>query len=127
VRALFDFCGGLRDDTKKVMLGGPMMGIALPSLDMPVLKNTNAVIAITAKDAEPPLETACIRCGRCATNCPMNLMAVELERAFLLKKKELLDLYKVNLCMECGCCAYNCPARRPLVQSIKLAKLMMRS
>ena len=126
VRALFDFCGGLREDTKKVMLGGPMMGSALPSFDMPVLKNTNAVLAFTAKDAAPPPETACIRCGRCAANCPMNLMAVEFERAFLLKKKDLLELYKVNLCMECGCCAYNCPAHRPLVQSIKLAKLMVR-
>jgi electron transport complex protein RnfC len=126
VRALFDFCGGLREDTMKIMLGGPMMGIALPSLDMPVLKNTNAVLAFSAKDALLPSETACIRCGRCAANCPMNLMAVELERAFLLKKKELLNLYKVNICMECGCCAYNCPARRPLVQSIKLAKLLLR-
>jgi len=126
VRELFDFCGGLREDVKKVLLGGPMMGIAIPGLDMPVLKNTNAVLAFTAKDSEIPAESACIRCGRCAANCPMNLMAVEIERSFLLKKPELLELYKVNLCMECGCCAYNCPARRPLVQTIKLAKLMLK-
>ena len=126
LRELFDYCGGLREDVKKVLYGGPMMGIAVPSLDMPVLKNTNATLAFTAKDAEPPPETACIRCGRCAANCPMNLMALELERAFLLKKPELLDLYKANLCMECGCCAFNCPARRPLIQSVKLAKVMLR-
>ena len=126
VSALFDYCGGLRDDVKKVLLGGPMMGVAVPDTSMPVMKNTNAVLAFTEKDAGPPVETACIRCGRCAFNCPMKLMAAEIERAFLLKKPELLEYYSVNLCMECGCCAYNCPARRPLVQSIKLAKIMLR-
>jgi len=126
VSALFEYCGGLREDVGKVLLGGPMMGIAIPDFSMPVMKNTNAVLAFTAKDAKPPVETACIRCGRCAFNCPMNLIAAEIERAFLLKKPELLKYYNVNLCMECGCCAYNCPARRPLVQSIKLAKIMLR-
>ena len=126
LRELFDFCGGLKEDVKKVLYGGPMMGIALPSLDMPVIKNTNATLAFTAKDSEPPQETACIRCGKCVANCPMNLMALEMERAYLLKKPELLELYHVNLCMECGCCAFNCPAGRPLIQSIKLAKTMLR-
>ena len=126
IGTLFDFCGGLHDDVRKVLLGGPMMGIAVPGVEMPVLKNTNAVLAFREKDAQPPVETPCIRCGRCAYNCPMKLVAAELERAFLLKKPELLEYYKVNLCIECGCCAYNCPARRPLVQSIKLAKIMLR-
>lgn len=126
VSALFEFCGGLSGDVKKVLLGGPMMGIAIPDLSMPVMKNTNAVLAFNEEDASPPVETACIRCGRCAYNCPMKLVAAEIERAFQLKKPELLKYYNVNLCMECGCCAYNCPARRPLVQSIKLAKIMLR-
>ena len=126
VGELLDFCGCRRGDVKKVLYGGPMMGLALANLDMPVLKNTNAIVAFTAKEAAPPAESACIRCGRCAANCPMGLMALELERAFLQKKPEMLKHYKVNLCMECGCCAYNCPARRPLVQSIKLGKAMVR-
>ena len=126
VSELLDFCGCQANDVKKAMYGGPMMGLALPSLDMPVLKYTNAVIAFNAKDAELPAESACIGCGRCARNCPMQLMALELERAYLLKKPEFLEHFKVNLCMECGCCAYNCPARRPLVQSIKLGKIMLR-
>ena len=126
VSELLGFCGCAAGDVKKAMYGGPMMGLALPSLDMPVLKYTNAVIAFNAKDAELPAESACIRCGRCARNCPMKLMALELERAFLLKKPDLLEHFKVNLCMECGCCAYNCPSRRPLVQSIKLGKIMLR-
>ena len=124
--SLFDFCGGLDDDVGKILMGGPMMGIAMPGVGMPVLKNTNAALAFKARDAAPPVETACIRCGRCAYNCPMRLVAAELERAFLLGKPELLELYKVNLCMECGCCAYNCPARRPLVQAIKMGKIMLR-
>ena len=126
VRELLDYCDCRADDVKKAMYGGPMMGLALPNLDMPVLKYTNAVIAFDAKDAELPAESACIRCGRCARNCPMRLMALELERAFLLKKPEMLEHFKVNLCMECGCCAYNCPSRRPLVQSIKLGKIMLK-
>ncbi|MCL1835358.1 MAG: electron transport complex subunit RsxC [Oscillospiraceae bacterium] len=126
VSDLFEFCGGLTSDAAKVLYGGPMMGVAIPGIDMPVLKNTNAVLAFRRSDAKLPPETACIRCGRCAANCPMGLAAAEIERAFLLKKKELLELYKVGLCMECGCCAYNCPARRPLVQSIKLGKAMLR-
>ena len=126
VGELLDYCGCRREDLKKVLYGGPMMGTALPSLDMPVLKNTNAILALSAKDAQPPVESACIRCGRCAKNCPMRLATLEFERAFLLKKPETLGHYKVNLCMECGCCAYNCPARRPLLQSIKLGKIMLR-
>jgi len=125
VRMLFDYCGGLSDDVKKVLYGGPMMGIALPNLDMPVLKSTNAVLAFREKDAAQPTESACIRCGRCAANCPMRLAALEFERAYLLKKPEVLEHFKVDLCMECGCCAYNCPAHRPLIQSIKLAKAML--
>ena len=103
-----------------------MMGVAIPSLDMPVLKSTNAVVAFDATDSEQKPESPCIRCGKCAANCPMKLMTLELERAYLLKKPEMLEYYKVNLCMECGCCAYNCPAHRPLVQSIKLGKIMLR-
>jgi len=126
VRELIKLCGGLGGDIKKVLLGGPMMGVAIPSLDMPVLKSTNAILAFGTKDARISAQTACIRCGRCIANCPMSLMALEIERAYLLKKPEMLERYKVNLCMECGCCDYVCPAQRPLVQTIKLAKSMLR-
>lgn len=124
--SLFEFCGGLKGDVKKVLMGGPMMGIAAPSLDMPVLKATNAALAFSEKDARLPEETPCIRCGRCVSHCPMGLMPLEFERAYRLKKPELLERYKVNLCMECGCCAYSCPAKRMLVQYIKLSKIMLR-
>ena len=123
---LFDYCGGFKSEPGKVFYGGPMMGIAVPDLSVPVMKNTNAVVALNRKDAILPETTSCIRCGSCIDHCPMKLMPVEIENAYELKKPEELEKLKVNLCMECGCCAYICPARRPLVQVNKLAKAMLR-
>jgi len=126
VGALFEFCGGFKEEAEKVLLGGPMMGIAVSDLKTPVLKTTNAVLAFGAKDAKIPEETACIRCGRCAAHCPMRLMPYAIETAYKLKKPELLERHKVNVCMECGCCAFVCPAKRRLVQVMKLAKPLLR-
>lgn len=125
IRELFNYCGGLKDDVKKIILGGPIMGQAVPSLDMPVLKITNALLAFSEKDAKPPKESACIRCGRCISKCPMNLMPSYIEEAFELKKLDLLKKYKVSMCAECGCCAYLCPAKRPLAQVMALSKNML--
>ena len=102
------------------------MGIACPSMDMPVVKTTNAVLAFPEKDAVTPRESVCIRCGRCVSKCPMCLMPLEIERAYRLKKPELLERHKVNMCVECGCCAYSCPAKRQLVQTMQLSNLMLR-
>ena len=126
VKDLFEFCGGFKAEPRKVLYGGPMMGLAVPDLDAPVLKNTNAVLAFDEKDAVLPKETSCIKCGRCVAHCPFNLAPADIETAFRLKKPEDLEALKVNLCMECGCCAYVCPANRPLVQVNKLAKVMLR-
>ncbi|MCL2270262.1 MAG: electron transport complex subunit RsxC [Treponema sp.] len=125
VRHLFDYCGGLKDTVKKITLGGPMMGTAIPNQDIPIVKITNAALAFSGKDAEPPEETACIKCGRCVTRCPMSLMPPYIENAYELKKPELLKKFKVNMCAECACCAYTCPAKRPLVQVMTLAKNML--
>ena len=103
------------------------MGVSIPDIGMPVTKTTNAVLAFTEKDARLPEETACIRCARCARGCPMRLMPLEIETAFSQKKPERLEKLKVNLCMECGCCAYSCPAKRPLTQTMKLAKQMLKT
>ncbi|MBR6430344.1 MAG: electron transport complex subunit RsxC [Oscillospiraceae bacterium] len=126
VKDLFTFCGGFRSEARKMLYGGPMMGIALSDPDLPVLKSTNAVLAFDEKDSILPEPTACIRCGTCVSHCPMRLAPLEIERAFQLKKPEILEKQKVNLCMECGCCAYGCPAKRPLVQVMKLSKSMLR-
>ena len=125
IKDLFDFCGGLKDDVKKIILGGPMMGVAVPNLDIPIVKVTNAVLAFSGKDADQPEESACIKCGRCISHCPMDLMPSFIENAFELKKLELLKKYKVNMCVECGCCAYLCPAKRPLEQVMVLAKKLI--
>jgi electron transport complex protein RnfC len=122
---VFDFCGGLKDDCKKIIRGGPMMGFAVPSLDLPVEKITNALLALSAKDAAPPEESACIKCGKCISKCPMDLMPSYIENAFELKKIDLLKKYKVNMCVECACCSYLCPANRPLAQVMTLAKNML--
>ena len=126
MKDVFDFCGGFRAEPKKVLYGGPMMGLAATNLDAPILKNTNAILAFGDREAVLPKETACIKCGRCVSHCPFNLAPTDIETAFMLKKTEDLEALKVNLCMECGCCAYVCPANRPLVQVNKLAKAMLR-
>ncbi len=99
-----------------------MMGIAVPDLEQPILKNTNAVLAMSEADAVLPEPTACIRCGRCIRHCPLRLMPSHIVAAYEAGDMERLAELKVNLCMECGCCSFICPAHRPLVQTNKLAK-----
>ena len=125
LRLLFDYCGGLKDDVKKIILGGPITGTAIPSLDMPVLKNTNALLAFSEKDAYPPEPSTCIKCGRCIAQCPMGLMPPNIETAFELKKPWDLKRFRVNMCVECDCCGYVCPAKRPLAQVISLSKKIL--
>ena len=122
---LFDACGGLKDDCKKILMGGPMMGAAVPNTELPVVKVTNALLALNAKDARPPVPTACIKCGRCIRKCPMRLMPSHIESAYEAKKIDLLKQYKVNMCAECGCCAWLCPAKRPLAQVMTLSKELL--
>ena len=103
------------------------MGIAVPGLDAPVLKSTNAVLALDREDAELPESTNCIRCGRCSKICPLNLVPGDIEDAYLKKDYEKLGQLDVSLCrLECGSCSYICPARRPLTQTNKLAKAALR-
>lgn len=124
---VFAFCGGFAKEPKKVLYGGPMMGIAVPDMDAPILKNTNAIIAMDEKDATPRKTTPCIRCGSCIDHCPLHLNPVGISKALKANDtKELADL-KVNLCMECGCCSFICPTAQPLVQRNKLAKSLLRS
>ncbi len=122
MQSLFDFCGGFKSEPKKVLYGGPMMGIAVPNTDFPVMKNTNAILALDEKDAILPEPTACIRCGSCVDACPLRLMPAAIEAAYNKRNVDRLRELHANLCMECGCCAFVCPAKRMLVQTNKLAK-----
>lgn len=124
---IFAFCGGYKAEPKKILLGGPMMGIAVPDDSVPLLKNNNAILAFAEKEASLPATTACIKCGRCAAACPAGLMPMQIERAYKLKNVDELNRLKVMLCMECGCCSFVCPAKRELVLVNKLSKGMVRA
>jgi Na+-translocating ferredoxin:NAD+ oxidoreductase subunit C len=123
LKDVFDFCGGFKSEPGKVLMGGPMMGITQYSLDTSVVKHTNALLAFGKESCEPVPEEPCIRCGRCVSACPMNLMPLYINMNATGASIEELDKYHVNDCIECGSCSYVCPAKRHLVQSIRLAKL----
>ncbi len=123
---LFDFCGGFKAEPKKILYGGPMMGVAVPNADVPVLKSSNAVIALTAKEAKLPKTTACIRCGACTNACPFGLNPAEILLAYKKKDAQALRRLSVDMCMLCGCCSFICPANRPLVQTNTLSKQLLR-
>ena len=120
------FAGGLKEEPMLVLMGGPMMGLAVNDTAMPILKNNNGLLAFTRAGADRPRETACIRCGRCVKACPVGLMPAAIENAYKLENKAMLEKLKVNICMECGCCAYVCPAKRDLVLTNRLAKKMLK-
>lgn len=126
IEYLLKAAGGCKSEPAKVLYGGPMMGIAVPSLSEPVLKNTNAIIAMDEKEARLPRTTACIGCGQCTNHCPFRLDPRAIAKAYKLGDGEALEKLCVDLCMECGCCSFVCPANRPLVQTNKLAKAKLR-
>ena len=126
LKDVFEFCGGFKSEPAKVIYGGPMMGIAVPDMDVPVLKNTNALLALDEKEAAPAKTTACIRCGACANHCPFRLNPAAMAKAYERNDMEALEELRVDICMECGCCSFICPAHRPLVQTHKLAKAALR-
>jgi electron transport complex protein RnfC len=118
-----ELCGGFNEKPVKVILGGPMMGMAQKSLDVPVIKGTSGILALTASDVNAGKERACIRCGKCVSTCPMrlvpNMLSILGERD---KFEEAAQDYNLLDCVECGSCVYVCPAKRNIVQYIKLSK-----
>lgn len=107
----------------KVIMGGPMMGFAQYTTDVPVVKQTNAVLLFDrANDLSDKTQGPCIRCGKCVSACPMSLMPTLIERFAKTNDIENLRRVGVGVCMECGSCAFNCPAHRPLVQYMRMAK-----
>ncbi|MEG0895658.1 MAG: RnfABCDGE type electron transport complex subunit C, partial [Oscillospiraceae bacterium] len=108
----------------KILLGGPMMGLCVPNESYPIMKNTNALTIQSVSNDVPT--TACIRCGKCVSVCPMKLMPAKIEKAYDAGNVEALKSLSVNLCVSCGCCSYVCPAKRKLAQKNQLAKLLLR-
>lgn len=122
-RELLEFCKTDLDSLKKVVAGGPMMGMSVPDIDMPVVKTSNALLAFDSYDNRGT--SACIRCGRCVRVCPLGLMPADIDRAYKIRNIEDLKTLKVTLCMNCGSCTYVCPANRKLAETNQLAKALI--
>ncbi len=125
IKDVIDFVGGYKEPPYKLIMGGPMMGIALPNDDLYILKQNNAILALSEKEAKYSEPTACIRCGKCLDACPMRLQPLELANAADRGDTDGLKFYNVMNCMECGCCSFACPAKRHLVQHIRMGKALI--
>jgi len=129
VENIIEFCGGVTQKSAKVVLGGPMMGIAIADLKTPITKTTNAVTVLTkeqigrAKFARR--QTACIRCGRCLEVCPENLNPTRIAHAVKYNLLDAAERYYMSACMECGCCSYVCPANIEITGYIKTGKIFL--
>lgn len=121
-RELVEAVGGFKEEPVKIIAGGPMMGIAVSSLDIPITKGTSAILCLTANEGEIPEEDNCIRCGRCVEACPMNLIPSTLNSLSIRGDMEAFEKYNGISCIECGSCSFVCPAKRHLVQSFRTAK-----
>lgn len=121
-RALLEFCGGLTEESPRLVMGGPMMGMALPSLDAPVIKGCSGVLALTAAECNDTAEQDCIRCGACAHVCPLHLMPLDM--AASIRAGDVENAAKLGLddCLTCGACSYICPAHLPLSHYFDFAK-----
>ncbi len=126
IQDVIGFCGGYKEEPKKILMGGPMMGRAIFSDEMPIVKNNNAILAFSKAQALIKEETACINCGRCHSACPFKLIPTALADAYDMRDAEALSKLKVMQCMECGSCSYICPARRPLSFMNKLGKAVVK-
>lgn len=124
ISELVEVCGGFKQQPKKVLLGGPMMGMAITDLNIPIAKSYNALTCLT----EDPVEiaqaqmTACIRCGRCARVCPIGLVPQQMQEAAERRDYKRFERLWGMDCIACGSCTYTCPAKRPLTQLFKIAK-----
>lgn len=124
---LIESSGGTIAKVEKILMGGPMMGTAVPSDEVPVIKGTSGILVLSEKMARLEKETACLRCAKCLYVCPMNLQPNLLDQLSRQNQWEALEKYHISDCIECGSCAYVCPSRRRQVQQIRVAKIKMRT
>jgi len=117
------YLGGVTPALSKIIMGGPMMGFAISTLDIPVTKTTSSVLFLAADEIDSTPHSQCIRCGWCVEACPMGLEPKEVAIHVEAGRAQDTTKFGVFECFECGCCAYVCPAKRPLVQFMRLAKM----
>jgi electron transport complex protein RnfC len=127
IEEVIEKAGGTVTDPAKVIMGGPLMGVAVDHIQRPILKQNNAILVMSEEDAVLPAESACILCGRCVRACPMRLMPMALDKAARANNPEELSDRHVMNCIECGSCSYVCPAKRYLVQNIRIGKTIVRA
>ncbi|SHO48250.1 electron transport complex subunit RsxC [Desulfopila aestuarii] len=123
VSDIVDYLGGVKPELAKIIMGGPMMGFAVSSLDIPITKTTSSILFLTEDEIDATPHSDCIRCGWCLDACPMGLEPKEIAIHVEANKAEDTAQFGVFDCFECGSCAYICPAKRPLVQFVRLAKM----
>ncbi len=121
-REVFEAAGGFKETPQKIIMGGPMMGMAQVSLDVPVIKTTSGILALTKKECGYAPESPCLRCGKCVDVCPMHLMPGAIANAADIDDIEKAEKLCADSCVECGSCSYICPAHRLLVERIRMAK-----
>lgn len=122
---IVDYLGGT-NEFAKIVSGGPMMGTSLHNLSTVVSKGSSAILLLTQKEIRDVSPTPCIGCARCSRACPINLMPMLIDDFVLNNRIDEAESYFAMSCIECGCCAYVCPAKRPLVQSQRLAKKLIK-
>ena len=122
---IVDQLGGLKGEIKKLICGGPMMGSALMTLDLPVTKTTSAILAMNQDEVSLYEPSACIRCGRCLDVCPSLLKPQTLYQIALKNDTEAFIKNQGMDCIECGCCSYTCPAKRNMTQAFKKMKYLV--
>jgi electron transport complex protein RnfC len=123
---LITYCGGMTDDVRQVLFGGPMMGAAQRFLDVPIMKGTSGVLFLTDREVLPREEYPCIKCQRCVDACPVYLNPSRLGALAKARRYEDMLDYHILDCMECASCSYVCPSNIPLVQRFRVAKALLR-